>query len=146
MIHRAERFTDVMEQGNHDQLFVGAVTHRAGGGLQAVTAAVEIIGLIAREVVNHRDQAVRQIGEGLLVDPLEDLEILVVALVHPGEMHLVHEAVPSLHAAIDSISKKAVLRHPSTRATLALDDKRRELRKRWRPIRHPDRAAAPEQQ
>jgi hypothetical protein len=54
-----------------------------------MSPAVEIVSLIAREIFDHRHQLVRQLGEGLFVDPLEDLEILVAALIHPGEMHLV---------------------------------------------------------
>jgi len=53
MIHRTQRFPEIMEQGDDDQLFARAVAQRPRGGLQTVAAAVEVVGLVARKVIDH---------------------------------------------------------------------------------------------
>jgi hypothetical protein len=61
-----------------------ALSHRRAAVAQQRNDHRQWLAAIQRHASGHRDKALRQIGESFLRDPLEDLEILVAALVTSG--------------------------------------------------------------
>jgi hypothetical protein len=87
VVKRPERFADVVQQGDDHVLLVLAVAQGPSRRLEAVIASCDVISDVPAEAVEQPEQPVGQLLQGPLVDPLENLEILVRPLIHPREMH-----------------------------------------------------------